>query len=693
MKRHFVATTVAVCLFFASVSAAQNATFTFATLPNGTQVPASDVSTANFEPGSVLGNQFAALGVHFNNTGLLSQVGFAGSDGASTSPDGWCSTGGYTCAGNNIVVENSRSGNDPTTGIPTIDTLRITFDTPQTSVQMDIDNGYLGPSTEITAQLRSGGTLLTTLTLTQGNETSACPQSQSASQLCGRFKIGDPMLRTFDEVDILPTTIDGAIAACTITTSGFAGSVPSGVTPPPNYDANCGGSLIDNLTFSTSAAPVAVAVAGVANSGILSNPVTFCPGDNAVFDGTNSSDPLGDSLTYSWADVLDNPSLFSSTLTGVTAFLVIPNTPGVFTVQLMVTDSFNLSGKTGLLVGVESNNQAPVPQISAPGTVTSGSIVTLDGTKTYDPDHDPISYQWTQTGGPPVALVGANTAQPSFTAPTVAYPATATLTFQFAVRDNPNSLLECLGPLTSTANVNVTVEGANHAPVANAGAPQTVVSTSKVTLNGSASSDPDGDLVTYQWKQTAGTSVNLLNPTAPMPTFVAPEEPAGGQETLTFQLTVTDQPAPGYTPLSSSATVNITIQDPYAAPDCSKAVASQPALWAPDHRMVGPLSILNTTDNAPGRVTITTASVSQDEPTSGLGSGDTSPDAVINSDGTFLLRAERAGTGDGRVYHINFTASNAFGGSCSGLVTVCVPHDMGKGSTCVDEGSLYDSTR
>ena len=185
--------------------------------------------------------------------------------------------------------------------------------------------------------------------------------------------------------------------------------------------------------------------------------------------------------------------------------------------------------------------------------------------------------------------------------------------------------------------------------------------------------------------------MTLLNPTAPMPTFIAPDEPVGGQETLTFQLVVTDQPAAPYTPLSSSATVNITVQH-FAPPDCSKAVASLATLWAPDHRMVGPVSVINATDNAPGTVTIQTLSIYQDEPTSGLGSGDTSPDAVINSDGTFFLRAERAGTGDGRVYHINFTASNASGGSCSGVVTVCVPHDMGKGSVCVDEGPLYDST-
>ena len=70
--------------------------------------------------------------------------------------------------------------------------------------------------------------------------------------------------------------------------------------------------------------------------------------------------------------------------------------------------------------------------------------------------------------------------------------------------------------------------------------------------------------------------------------------------------------------------------------------------------------------------TIVITAVTQDEPTNGLGDGDTAIDAVINPDGTVLLRAERAATGNGRVYHVHFTASDPEG-SVSGVVTVSVP--------------------
>jgi len=80
-------------------------------------------------------------------------------------------------------------------------------------------------------------------------------------------------------------------------------------------------------------------------------------------------------------------------------------------------------------------------------------------------------------------------------------------------------------------------------------------------------------------------------------------------------------------------------------------------------------------------------------PTDHRGDGHTCPDAALGDDGTVLLRAERAGppsAGDGRVYHIDFTAEDGSGESCEGTVTVCVPHDQG-GGECEDGGPVYDS--
>jgi hypothetical protein len=95
--------------------------------------------------------------------------------------------------------------------------------------------------------------------------------------------------------------------------------------------------------------------------------------------------------------------------------------------------------------------------------------------------------------------------------------------------------------------------------------------------------------------------------------------------------------------------------------------------------------------NPHGNVAITITSIYQDEPTDGLGDGDTPVDGIIQGS-TALVRRERSGNKNGRLYHIAFHAQDSEG-SCTGTVTVCVPHDQRPGATCIDGGSLYDSTK
>mgnify|MGYP001558414324 CR=1 FL=1 len=131
-------------------------------------------------------------------------------------------------------------------------------------------------------------------------------------------------------------------------------------------------------------------------------------------------------------------------------------------------------------------------------------------------------------------------------------------------------------------------------------------------------------------------------------------------------------------------------------PLCTTAAASLSVLWPPNHKMVN-VSIDGVSDPEGGPVTVVVSSVMQDEPTNGLGDGDTPIDAVIHTNGTVDLRAERTGNpkvpGDGRVYHVSFMATDSMSETCAGVVTMCVPHDMGKHKVCVDGGPLYDSTK
>jgi len=132
-----------------------------------------------------------------------------------------------------------------------------------------------------------------------------------------------------------------------------------------------------------------------------------------------------------------------------------------------------------------------------------------------------------------------------------------------------------------------------------------------------------------------------------------------------------------------------------SAPECGAAVASAATLWPPNHKYVK-VSVGGVTDADGDPVVITITGLTQDEPLNGLGDGDTCPDAAGVGSSTAMLRAERAGTpkvpGDGRVYHVSFTASDGRGGTCGGTVLVCVPHDQRPGATCVDQGPRFDST-
>ncbi len=125
-------------------------------------------------------------------------------------------------------------------------------------------------------------------------------------------------------------------------------------------------------------------------------------------------------------------------------------------------------------------------------------------------------------------------------------------------------------------------------------------------------------------------------------------------------------------------------------PVCSAAYASPDTLWPVNHHMVE-VQIMGVTD-PDGDATITVDAIYQDEPVNGTGDGDTAPDGEGVGTSTALLRAERDGGGNGRVYHVFFTATDTAGNTCSGVVKVGVPKSQGKNGAAVDDGPLFDST-
>lgn len=165
----------------------------------------------------------------------------------------------------------------------------------------------------------------------------------------------------------------------------------------------------------------------------------------------------------------------------------------------------------------------PIANAGNDQNVQTGQNVSLNGSNSTGTA--PLQFQWTQSSGTNVTLNNANTSAPSFTAPNQV----GALVFTLTVTDGSGQ--------SNSDNVTVNVmAGGNQAPTANAGADQSVNGGEAVQLDGSGSSDPDNDPLTFAWTQTAGSSVALSGETTANPTFTAPLS----TETLTFQLTVSD---------------------------------------------------------------------------------------------------------------------------------------------------------
>lgn len=147
------------------------------------------------------------------------------------------------------------------------------------------------------------------------------------------------------------------------------------------------------------------------------------------------------------------------------------------------------------------------------------------------------------------------------------------------------------------------------------------------------------------------------------------QEPAGpyslGDTDVT--LTVTDEKG-----ASDTCDATVTVED-HEAPIITSVTANPNKLWPPNHKMVPVVVAIDATDNCDSVCQI--ISVESNEPVNGLGDGNTAPDWVISGDLTLKLRAERSGTGSGRIYTITVECADSSGNSSTDTATVTVPHD------------------
>ncbi|MEM7083601.1 MAG: trypsin-like peptidase domain-containing protein [Pseudomonadota bacterium] len=248
-------------------------------------------------------------------------------------------------------------------------------------------------------------------------------------------------------------------------------------------------------------------------------------------------------FTYAWDfdgdDVVDS-TLPSPTHTYTSAYV------GNVTLEVTATQTCTASSSRSIIAFPPGGNSPP----EAVATITSATAderttVQLDASGSSDPNGDALTYSWRQSAGPNATIANSSAAVTNVTLPDITGDTSAT--FEVTVTD--------VFGASDIATVTVSIVNVNRAPTATVS--QVVLSANEgasVMLNAVASSDPDGDAVTFAWSQTAGLAVTLNNPTSATASFTAPEVSAA--TSLTFSVTVTD---PGG--LSDSASMSVTVND------------------------------------------------------------------------------------------------------------------------------------
>jgi len=257
----------------------------------------------------------------------------------------------------------------------------------------------------------------------------------------------------------------------------------------------------DTMTISTLNSPP-VANAGPDNSAYV--------GETVTLDGSGSRDVDGNPLTYQWS-LTEKP-------TGSAAILLNPTTTtpsvkidkaGTYIAQLIVNDGIDSSNTDTATISTLNSRPVADPGTDQSGTV--GMTIRLDGSGSSDVDGDPLTYRWSLTARPTnsaAALLNSTTATPSFTLDRA-----GTYIVQLIVSDGK----------VSSDPATIAVSTLNSQPVANAGTDRSAPVGTAVLLDGSGSSDVDGDLLTYRWALTArpaGSTTALSDPEAVQPTFV-----------------------------------------------------------------------------------------------------------------------------------------------------------------------------
>ena len=126
-------------------------------------------------------------------------------------------------------------------------------------------------------------------------------------------------------------------------------------------------------------------------------------------------------------------------------------------------------------------------------------------------------------------------------------------------------------------------------------------------------------------------------------------------------------------------------------PPVVEVLLDRDSLWPPNHKLWEVCATVSVSDDCDDNPVVSLLSVTSNEPDNGKGDGNTQNDIQIQGDDCFLLRAERSGGGDGRVYSIVYCATDSAGRTGCDTATVVVAHDQ-SGKALSSDGFAADGT-